>query len=251
MKSIGITLIALMLFSCHSKNKDVFSLEEATVKPGYLMVESNAIDEDIQEVLNYSGIRVLGKYKLKLNTDNPNYFFFLAIIDQHSSEEGTSTSSDLKLRSVDFFESCFLWDLSNNRDSSFYETEMLYKDFMVDYRMNELLGNDSLYYSTNGFQYQASPEPMTLASYPVTSFEVKSYNLDKPVPLFTAGIRIPKNKGSNVSSYMMYGMISYDCQKNYDFKSLFDSRSFKSLVWTPDLIDKMDKLMIDNYIIEE
>jgi hypothetical protein len=50
---------------------------------------------------------------------------------------------------------------------------------------------------------------------------------------------------------MIYGMISYDCQKNYDFTSLLNSTSFKSLVWVPELIDEMDGLVIDNYIIEE
>lgn len=101
------------------------------------------------------------------------------------------------------------------------------------------------------FSIKASPEPMTIASYPVTSNEIKSYSLDKPVPLFTASVRIPQNKEPNVSSFMIYGIISYDCQKNFDFKSLFDSRSFNSLVWVPEMIDEMNSLVIDNYIVEE
>jgi uncharacterized membrane protein (DUF106 family) len=38
MKSIGITLNALILFSCSSKNKEDFNLEEATVEPGYIYI---------------------------------------------------------------------------------------------------------------------------------------------------------------------------------------------------------------------
>jgi len=253
MRSILFLSLLVFLSACSSKNHEDISL--IGVPRGFAYVQSTAVDDDIVKVLQYTGVQVLEDIEIKVHTDNTHYFYFAAVADYQKNENGGYSAGDGKLSAIKTFNGCFFYDLVKD-DPEDYIVDQLSLELMVDKKINKVLGNDSLYLSINGFDYQTMPEPMQLSSYHNHAFNGKFYNLDEIVPLFNGNVRLTANKGKNIDSKFLVGMISYDCSKKYDFDEMFNSEAFlyavgfKHAIQMKDVPDAL-KFDVNDFIVLE
>ena len=236
MRSICLLFGILFIYACSAKNPDERNIRYVEVPKGHAYVQSQDIESDLVKVLQYTGVEALEDIDIKLHTDNSHYIYFAAVVDYPTDENGGYSSLDGQLKAIKQFNGCFFYDLTKDQSTKDFVIEQLSIDLMIDKKISSVLGNDSLYLSINGFDYQTMPEPMRISSRRLNEFNGKFYNLNSVVPLMSANVRLPENKDKNIESKMLLGLISYDCSQKYDFNGFYNSPQFAYAVGFPDIL---------------
>lgn len=251
--------IISFLFSCYVNPDSVdaqtkkVDMKALSVPKNMAYIKSHALSKEMQEVLSYSGINSVGKNEIKIHTDNSHYFYFAAVVDFPENDNGGYSSHSGKLSSFKKVNGCFIYELCKDSTNTKFAEDILHSHLMFDNKTSSILNNDSLYVTLNGRTYFTMPEEMSLSGYSPNKFNDKYFDLNGIVPIFQASVTKPKNRDTDISSFILIGLMSYNKSLNYDFDSMFSSEAFTACVGFTHLMSESDTeynlFNVDDFIV--
>ena len=239
--------LIVLFFSCQSNNSDQIKY----LPNDSVLLSSKKGDESINELMKYTGVEHLRSVELTFNTDNTHYFPFAAVYFWGNMINGKLDQKEAELISFKSFDGCFFNKAIRYPDSVFYSQEKLTYDVMVDRRINDILHNDSLYFSLDG-RWHAVGVPGSISSYSISDEFEKIYSADGPMPLFRASFNIA-GKDKAHEAILTFGLISYQCQDKIDWDAYIESSEFTSFLLNLHDFEEFEygKLDYKKYIAEK
>jgi len=239
MKQLLFCSFVILILSCNSKGTNDENIE---LLPGQIYLKTQPVEKSKQDILNHIGVRVYGEYEVKMKTANTNYFKFIAVVKIPYG----GGDIEPELLSLQTFDHCFFYEDAEVINNDTFYTKSLSFNFTVDNRLNDILRNDSLYFTTYGSRYMPVKTPLQIGVYRSIRNASMIYSDNNLVPLFQASVNIPGLDQEKVNTSMLFGFVSYDCKKNIDWNGFFNSRSFIFNVWSQ---GTFEDTRIDDYSV--
>jgi hypothetical protein len=248
--------IPLLIFiSCGANESD---FKEVDVPKDQAYVQHQTLDEEAVRMLELNGIQHYGTFNVTLNTKNSNYLPFVAVADlaPNESKSNSYTFQEAVLKDLKYIGNCnFFMDLVRDSTENFYVSESRSFEFFQHLAMPSLLGNDSIYLSTNAIEYFTLGREYSAVHFDNSiRFSDKFYHQDNVIPFIHGYARLAsRGMGNDTMSSVLIGLISYDCDANIDINSFFNDSNFAATVFRPlsTINNPRTNFKVSNYAIKD